>query len=126
MTPEKWVRRMSLLAVVALALILLTVAVLGSLVLLELREPSQVQGQTVVYITGGEGSQGVPTYVTASESTRQGLLPNFTMVEMICWQDSGGQRWFRVKVLAVSLNQVSAVVVVRSAHTHNQTEVDSC
>lgn len=93
--------------------------------LAEVKPPSQ----TVVYIQGGEGSQGVPFYdAPVHAQPAVGLLRNFTPVDMICWaDDETHQRWFYVRV---GPNESSVregrIVAVRAVHTWNQTQTDKC
>lgn len=93
------------------------------------RGQQQAPGQTVVYIQDGQGSQGVPYFDVpepgAVASTT--YLPNFTSVDMICWQDdANGERWFRVRVASGSPVRIEKTMFVRAAHTWNQTKTDKC
>jgi hypothetical protein len=88
-------------------------------------EVPQPQGQTVVYSQDGQGSRGVPLYDVPTEPNGQ-LLPNFTAVQMICWEDAGGLRWFRVRAEPGSAIEVSQTVIVQADHVHHQTRVDHC
>lgn len=112
---------------IALSLLAVVVVLAGTVALLlrsvNDRPADSIPGPTAVYIPGGEGSEGVPTYEVAGRQ-QQGLLPNFTLVEMICWEDAEGRRWFRV--LPISQEAPGVTVIVQAAHTHNQTRVDSC
>lgn len=113
------VRIAAIVAVIAILILLLLIR--SDIKRVEMRQP---QGPTVVYIKDGQGSKGVPTFIIASEDDQVGFLPNFTPVEMYCWQDVEGQRWFWVRPTLRSAPQDP--VIVLADHTHNQTEVDHC
>lgn len=89
----------------------------------------QAPSQTVVYIQDGQGSQGVPYFDVPAPGAVAGTtyLPNFTPVNMICWQnDENGERWFRVRVAPGSTVRIEKTEFVRAAHTWNQTKTDKC
>lgn len=89
-------------------------------------EPSRVQAHTVVYIPDGQGSRGVPIYEIPGGLATADFLPNFTLVDMICWDDVAEQRYFRVRVDSGAAVRAGQVVVVRAVDTHNQTLADRC
>lgn len=112
-------------ALIALVICLAVLAVVVQRGFDEIAQKLQPPAQTVVYIRDGQGSQGVPIYQIPGGSATPELLPNYTPVDMVCWADEGGQRWFYVRV-SDSPVRSGQIAVVRAIDTHNQQRVDRC
>lgn len=98
---------------------------------IEAQASAQPQGPTSVYTQSIQNTQApgdvsfydVPSPGSATDRT----LPAFTRVEMLCWVNTGEERWFYVRVMGQNpAVQVGQIVVVRATDTHQQIIVDGC
>lgn len=108
----------------------LVIAALLGLALLTLKSVNDqlsisrsASGPAVVYAQGRVEVGGIPTFDAPGGMVQPERLPNFTKVEVICWSDAQGERWFRLRVPAAA---EGATTVVQAAFTRNQPRVDQC